>query len=55
MIEIARADPAIDTLTAQTVVNNVASRRVLEKNGFEGTGKRVDPQDGQLDCWAKVL
>jgi len=39
-------------LTAETRVDNPASQRVLEKNGFVRTGTRDDPEDGALICWA---
>ena len=39
-------------LTAETSVDNPASQRVLEKNGFVRTGMRDDPEDGALICWA---
>jgi [ribosomal protein S5]-alanine N-acetyltransferase len=40
-------------VTAQTAVNNVASQRVLEKNGFVKTGETAfDPDDGDLIWWA---
>jgi RimJ/RimL family protein N-acetyltransferase len=41
-----------DGLTAETSVDNPASQRVLEKNGFVRTGTREDPEDGALICWA---
>ena len=39
-------------LTAETSVDNPASQRVLEKNGFAATGTRHDPEDGALITWA---
>jgi len=44
-------DPRIRLVTAETSVNNFASQRVLEKNGFQRTGTRLDPEDGALFCW----
>jgi [ribosomal protein S5]-alanine N-acetyltransferase len=39
-------------VTAQTAVNNIASQRVLEKNGFAKTGETTfDPDDGDLIWW----
>jgi [ribosomal protein S5]-alanine N-acetyltransferase len=41
-------------VTAQTAVNNIASQRVLEKNGFFKTGETAfDPDDGDLIWWEK--
>jgi len=39
-------------LTVGTSVDNPASQRVLEKNGFVRTGTRDDPEDGALITWA---
>ncbi len=39
-------------LTVGTSVDNPASQRVLEKNGFVRTGMRDDPEDGALITWA---
>ena len=39
-------------LTAETGVDNPASQRVLERNGFVRTGTRDDPEDGALIAWA---
>jgi [ribosomal protein S5]-alanine N-acetyltransferase len=42
-------------VTAQTAVGNIASRRVLEKNGFNKTGETAfDPEDGELIWWART-
>jgi RimJ/RimL family protein N-acetyltransferase len=42
-------------LTVGTSVDNPASQRVLEKNGFVRTGTRDDPEDGALITWAIEL
>ncbi|SIQ28438.1 MULTISPECIES: GNAT family N-acetyltransferase [Acidiphilium] len=47
----ARADPAVATLVAETAVENVASQRVLERNGFSRASVRDDPEDGALIVW----
>ncbi|MDL5364606.1 GNAT family N-acetyltransferase [Xanthomonas sp. NCPPB 2654] len=47
----ARHDPRVHRLTADTAVDNHASQRVLERNGFRRSGERVDPEDGPLLCW----
>ena len=44
-----------DGLTVGTSVDNPASQRVLEKNGFARTGTRDDPEDGALITWAIAL
>jgi RimJ/RimL family protein N-acetyltransferase len=42
----ARRDPSIQDVFADTAVDNLASQRVLEKNGFERVGAHIDPEDG---------
>jgi RimJ/RimL family protein N-acetyltransferase len=55
MIEHARADPGIHTLTAETAFANPASGQALAKNGFVRTGARSDPADGELILWGLLL
>ncbi len=52
---IASADAAIEALTAETSVDNLASHRVLEKNDFVRTGHRIDEEDGEVIGWIKKL
>jgi RimJ/RimL family protein N-acetyltransferase len=40
---------------AETSVDNIASQRVLERNGFSRTGERIDEEDGPLILWARRL
>ncbi|OHV22403.1 N-acetyltransferase [Rhizobium sp. RMa-01] len=47
----ARKDPRVTLVSADTGVENIASQRVLERNGFVQTGERIDPEDGPLICW----
>lgn len=42
----------ISEVTAKTAVHNVASARVLEKNGFVRTGTDHNDEDGELVTWA---
>jgi RimJ/RimL family protein N-acetyltransferase len=51
MLDLAAEDPRIRALTAETAADNIASQRVLEKNGFIRVGTRVDPEDGALILW----
>ena len=48
--ELAR-DPKVRLITAETAVANFASQHVLEKNGFQRTGMRLDAEDGEVSCW----
>ena len=48
-------DDAVQVVVAKTSVTNVASQRVLEKNAFQKTGERADPEDGDLFTWSRVL
>jgi RimJ/RimL family protein N-acetyltransferase len=55
IVQIASADPTIDALTAETAIDNLASQRVLEKNGFARTGERITAEDGTVTQWVKML
>jgi RimJ/RimL family protein N-acetyltransferase len=55
VLQWAAADPRIDEITAETAIDNVASQRVLERNGFAAVGSRDDPEDGPLICWSRRL
>lgn len=47
----ARTSPDVRAITAETSIANIASQRVLERNGFVRVGERVDEEDGPLICW----
>jgi len=47
----ARADERVVAITGETAVTNIASQRVLMRNGFVQVGERVDDEDGPLLCW----
>ena len=51
LLEIAMRDEAIQSLVAETMAENMASQRVLERNGFVREGKRIDPEDGEVILW----
>ncbi len=55
MLDIASKDLRIRHLTAETAADNIASQRVLEKNGFVRVGTRVDPEDGALVLWQHAI
>jgi RimJ/RimL family protein N-acetyltransferase len=55
IIEVARRDPALDVLVAETATANPSSERVLEKNGFAKVGWRHDPGEGPMNGWEFVL
>lgn len=55
MIEWARRDGRLLAIVAETRTDNVASQRVLERNGFARIGERLDEQDGDLFCWRAEL
>jgi RimJ/RimL family protein N-acetyltransferase len=46
---------AVRVVNAETSVDNLASQRVLERNGFTRVGERVDDEDGPLYCWRRPL
>jgi RimJ/RimL family protein N-acetyltransferase len=51
MLVAAGADPRIDTLTAETAADNLASQVVLRRNGFSQVGWRADEDGGDLLLW----
>ena len=51
VLEWAEKDDRVTTITAETSINNPASQRVLQHNGFIKTGERRDADDGVLICW----
>ncbi|RYG55677.1 N-acetyltransferase [bacterium] len=51
LLEWARGDSRVTVVSAETGVTNIASQRVLERNGFNRTGERIDDEDGPLICW----
>jgi RimJ/RimL family protein N-acetyltransferase len=42
-------------LLAQTAKSNLASQRVLERNGFTVDGSTHDPEEGALMIWTRAL
>jgi RimJ/RimL family protein N-acetyltransferase len=48
------ADARVGRVTAETAVDNFASHKVLERNGFARIGGRVDAEDGALICWELI-
>lgn len=53
MLEEAFCGGQIAAVTAETSVENIASERVLEKNGFKQTGLRLDAEEGCLKQWRR--
>lgn len=53
MLQEAFCTGQIDAVTAETAIENIASQRVLEKNGFKQTGSRTDAEDGRLKLWKR--
>ena len=51
LLDWARSDSRVMTVRAETSVLNTSSQRVLERNGFERTGQRIDDEDGEMICW----
>jgi len=55
LVEIARGDPTLLALTAETAITNPASAKVLERNGFIPIGTRQDEEEGDLVSWRLTL
>ena len=53
MLAQAQAHDSAMRYKAKTASSNIASRRVLEKNGFSACGKAIDPEDGELILWSR--
>ncbi|QNA85108.1 GNAT family N-acetyltransferase [Sphingomonas sp. So64.6b] len=51
----ARDSGRVAAVTAETSVANIASQRVLSRNGFARVGERIDDEDGPLICWRHQL
>jgi RimJ/RimL family protein N-acetyltransferase len=47
----ARTNPQVQAIIAETSPANIASQRVLARNGFIKVGERLDEEDGLLICW----
>jgi RimJ/RimL family protein N-acetyltransferase len=54
LLEWAWNDPRVALISAETGLENIASQRVLQRNGFIRTGERIDAEDGPLICWEAV-
>jgi RimJ/RimL family protein N-acetyltransferase len=55
LVEQVRSRSGLAGLTAETAVENVASGRVLEANGFSRTGARTDPEEGEMIVWRRAF
>ena len=51
----ARLDARVSSVCAETALDNSPSRRVLERNGFETTGRRADAAEGEVICWRRSV
>jgi len=51
LVRTAFSQPGVTEVFAESAVDNVASRRVLEKVGFIHIGQRMSADDGLLDQW----
>lgn len=55
VIEIAKADHRIAVLTAETLDDNIASQRVLLRNGFKRVARRTEPEGAPFQLWRLAL
>jgi RimJ/RimL family protein N-acetyltransferase len=51
LVKLAGSDERVGALYAETRNDNIASQRVLERNGFVRIAERLDEEDGALFCW----
>jgi RimJ/RimL family protein N-acetyltransferase len=54
LLDEAAHDPSVHTVLASTAVNNPASQRVLEKNGFDRCGEGHDDEEGATYRWTRA-
>ena len=55
LLKVAQQDRAIRGVVAETTTENMASERVLERNGIVREFKRIDPEDGEVVLWRRDL
>jgi len=55
LIEAARRDERVRSITAETALANLPSQRVLEANGFVQTGRGMDDDEGETIVWRLEL
>lgn len=55
LVTWAAADPKVHTLTAETLIANLASQAVLSRNRFCPVGTRYDREDGEVALWRRPL
>ncbi|MBU1305810.1 MAG: GNAT family N-acetyltransferase, partial [Alphaproteobacteria bacterium] len=53
LLTVAARDSSIRSMVAETTTENLASQRVLERNGFVRGSKRIDPEDGEVVLWRR--
>ena len=54
LTERALANRQVQVVYAESRIDNVPSRRVLEKSGFVHIGRRESDEDGPVDCWQRA-
>lgn len=55
LIRMAREDSRLHGLEAQTLESNLASQRVLQRNGFKRVARRREPESEALEIWRLPL
>jgi len=55
LVRAACDDQNVKLLKAEIAVDNIASRRVVEANGFVRRGTRLDAEDGELVLWERSV
>ncbi|HEY7270762.1 MAG TPA: GNAT family N-acetyltransferase [Dehalococcoidia bacterium] len=53
-VQWAFSNPGVQSVIAHTLPSNIASQRVLQKNGFLLLGEVVDPEDGLVLRWQRL-
>ena len=55
LLALAAKNGAIRAAVAETASENLASQRVLERNGFTRDGERFDHEDGEIVRWRRDI
>jgi RimJ/RimL family protein N-acetyltransferase len=51
----AAGDPLVNVVIARTAISNIASQRVLRRNGFAPVNAGHDPSEGEMILWRLAI
>ena len=53
--DLGQGRSGVPAIAAETYPDYLPSQQVLVRNGFLQTGRRMDPEDGEVICWTAVF